>query len=290
LADYGATLAFDDAEGVMDVRRTDPDKRALLLAGNRRGATVTVKEPEGDRWVTRHVNTFCPRLFSAIRLPDEVLGSRTIIVPLVRSGDPQRAKANVFAPEDWPCEHRRLVDDLWALGLAHLRELPEQDRLAASKVELMGRNLDPWRPILAVAHWLQEGHDVLGLFDRMKKLTAGYQSERGEYEEADATRVLFRALLRLTENAEAGKDVEVFPKAIAEQMNAIAKEEDLSEPDKSFTNARRVGWILKRQRFHRPKGHNERGRPWLVKRQEIEALATAYGVEKQPQGATEAEF
>src|SRR5262249_23002375 len=35
LADYGATLAFDDAEGVMDLKRADPDKRALLLAGNR---------------------------------------------------------------------------------------------------------------------------------------------------------------------------------------------------------------------------------------------------------------
>src|SRR5262249_17401349 len=39
LADYGATLAFDDAEGVMDARKTDPDKRALLLAGNPKGTT-----------------------------------------------------------------------------------------------------------------------------------------------------------------------------------------------------------------------------------------------------------
>src|SRR5262249_26593120 len=88
LADYGATLAFDDAEAVMDIRRTDPDKRPLLLAGTRRGATVTVKEPAGDGWVMRHIDTFCPRLFSAIRLPDQVLGSRSIIIPLIRSGDP----------------------------------------------------------------------------------------------------------------------------------------------------------------------------------------------------------
>lgn len=36
LADYGATLAFDDAESLSDPKQTDPDKRALLLAGNRR--------------------------------------------------------------------------------------------------------------------------------------------------------------------------------------------------------------------------------------------------------------
>ena len=63
MADYRACLAFDDAEDVMDTRKGDPDKRALLLAGNRRGATVPVKEPAGERgWVTRYVSTFCPRL------------------------------------------------------------------------------------------------------------------------------------------------------------------------------------------------------------------------------------
>ena len=41
LADYGACLAFDDCEDIMDTKRSDPDKRALLLAGNRRG-------PEAD--------------------------------------------------------------------------------------------------------------------------------------------------------------------------------------------------------------------------------------------------
>jgi hypothetical protein len=79
LADYGATLCFDDAENVMDLKRGDPDKRALLLAGNRRGNTIPVKEPvNGRAWRTRHVQTFCPRLFSAIRLPDLVLASRTL--------------------------------------------------------------------------------------------------------------------------------------------------------------------------------------------------------------------
>ena len=74
LADYGATLCFDDAENLADPKKTDPDKRALLLAGNRRGNTVAVKEISGDKtWQTRYVNTFCPRCFSAINIPDAVL-------------------------------------------------------------------------------------------------------------------------------------------------------------------------------------------------------------------------
>jgi len=98
LADYGACLGFDDAENLADPRRTDPDKRALLLAGNRRGSTVPLKEQVGDKiWRTRYVNTFCPRLFSAIKTPDPVLGSRSIIVPLIRTSDRDKADTD---PQD----------------------------------------------------------------------------------------------------------------------------------------------------------------------------------------------
>jgi hypothetical protein len=279
LADYGATLAFDDAEAVMDVRRTDPDKRTLLLAGNRRGATVAVKElePDGQRWRTRHVSTFCPRLFSAIRLPDEVLGSRSIIVPLVRSGDDRRAKSNPMDPEDWPCDRRRLVDDLWAVGLQHLPELPAFDRRAAAAATLSGRNLDPWRPILAVALWLQERHADDGLYDRMEKLSRDYNdTERGEYEEGDHTRVLFRALLKTA--ADPAGVVTIRPKDVAAAMNAIAAEDDLAEGDKPYTSARRVGWVLKRQRFRRPKERSEKGKVWQATAEEIRRSACAYGV------------
>jgi hypothetical protein len=279
LADYGATLAFDDAEAVMDTRRTDPDKRTLLLAGNRRGATIAVKESLGDAWQTRHVNTFCPRLFSAIRLPDEVLGSRSIVVPLVRSGDPRRAKANPMDEADWPTDRRRLVDDLWAVGLAHLPEIPKYDRLAAELAELSGRNLDPWRGILAVAGWLEEKHGVSGLYDRMEKLSREYQKERDQnIEESDRTRVLFRALLKLSVGRGEG-DQEILPKQIADAMNEIAAEEDLAEPDKPFTTPKKVGWLLKRQRFRRPTDRNEKGKPWLMSRAEIVSAAKAYGVE-----------
>jgi hypothetical protein len=278
LADNGATLAFDDAENVMDPKRSDPDKRTLLLAGNRRGATVAVKEQQDDAWVTRHVNTFCPRLFSAIRLPDGVLGSRSIIVPLVRSGDAERTKRSVADPDDWPCDRRRLVDDLWALGLAHLPELPGHDREAAAKARLSGRALEPWRAILGVAHWL-EAHGVEGLFARLEVLSWDYQQERGEYEEHDTTRVLFRALLRMTPAP--GNLLQ--PADIAKTMNGIAKDEDLAEADKDFTNPRRVGWLLKRQRFKRGE-RTGRGKCWEVNRDDVERAARAHGIDLDKEG------
>jgi hypothetical protein len=113
MADYGACLAFDDAENLSDPHKTDPDKRALLLAGNRRGNTVPIKESTPDRgWRTRYVNTLCPRLFSATRFPDPILASRTIVVPLIRTPDKYRANADPLEYHLWPTDRRQLLDDL----------------------------------------------------------------------------------------------------------------------------------------------------------------------------------
>jgi hypothetical protein len=274
LADYGATLAFDDAEAVMDVKRTDPDKRTLLLAGNRRGAYVAVKEPAGkDRWVTRHVHAFCPRLFSAIRLPDPVLGSRSIVVPLVRSGDEKRTKASVQDHASWPCDRRRLIDDLWALGLAHLAELPRHDAEAAALARLAGRDLEPWRALLAVAHWLQERHGVAGLFRDLERLSMTYQSERQDFDPASANpRLLLWALRELIGNKDA---ITFTPGELAKRAKAIAGREDLDAAD--VASAEKVGWFLKKLRFQRA-DRTGKGRTWQATREEVEYLALAYAV------------
>jgi hypothetical protein len=286
LADYGATLAFDDAEGVMDVKRADPDKRALLLAGNRRGATVTVKELAADKtWVTRHISTFCPRMFSAIKLPDEVLGSRSIIVPLIRSGDVGRAKAQPLDHATWPHNRRQLIDDLWALGLTSLSALREHDIQAAQKATLSGRDLEPWRSMLAVAHWLSEDHGYIGLFERMQELSTNYQTERGELEARDPVRVLVKALFALLQ----GRDsMDFTPKELADAMNKVAVEDGLADEnapeEKRFTSARKVGWLLKRQRFEKGQRGN-RAKNWSIARAKLEALALAYGIQETAQSA-----
>ena len=166
LAEYGATLAFDDTENLTNLHKADPDKRALLLAGNRRGSTVTMKELGPDRvWHTRHVNAFCPRLFSAIRLPDSVLASRSIVIPLVRTPDRYRANADPLDHDAWPHDRRQLIDDLWALSLAHLPELRSYERSVNRRARLAGRTLEPWRAILAVALWI-DARDVPGRLQR----------------------------------------------------------------------------------------------------------------------------
>lgn len=288
LCDYGAILGFDDAEAVSDVKRTDPDKRALLLAGNRKGATIALKELAGEQWVTRHINTYCPRLFSAIRPPEEVLASRSIVIPLVRSLDGSRAKANVCDHAKWPCNYRTLIDDLWALGLAHLPELPAYDEDAARRAKLLGRDLEPWRNILAVALWLDERHGVKGLHKRMAELSVAYQKEREDYEAGDHVRILFRALLSLIASR-SGERTEFTPKELADEMNKLATNENLTDGERPFTTARRVGWALAKQRFKRGQ-RDAKGRKWEIAADEIESLAKAYGVSELPEQVGEDPF
>jgi len=275
LADYGATLAFDDAEK-LDAKTADPDKRALLLAGNRRGVTVPMKEPDGPKkWKTRHVNTYCHRMFSATRLPDSVLGSRSIVIPLVRSAHPDKATVDPLDPEAWPLDRRTLVDDLWALGLTHLRQLKKYDATAAARAHLKGRVLDPWRGILAVALWLQETYGEAGLFERMEALSRAYQKERSELEVSDATRLLIRALLAIFARSDASR-LEVTPKELAQEVNRLARDEDLADEGESWTDHQRVGKLLSRLRLGEA-GRTGQRRYRTIPRAGLTARALAYG-------------
>ena len=66
----------------------DPNKRELLLAGNTKGTIYTIKEPgkRDGEWQTKYLDGFAPRAFTSIGLPDDVLASRTVLIPLTRSG------------------------------------------------------------------------------------------------------------------------------------------------------------------------------------------------------------
>ena len=197
LASYGAALLFDDAEGLSDPKRSDPQKRELLLAGNRCGASIPLKEagPDGT-WRTRWVDAFCPRGFTAIALPDPVLASRSIVLPLARTDDPRRGNADPADVQRWPCDQQALQDDLWALGLWLL---PKAERVWAeldAETEATGREFEPWRALIAVARLL-ERHGVPGLEGRIRAVMRAYRSEKADLLDGDRTVLVVRALLTL---------------------------------------------------------------------------------------------
>ncbi|HEV7893895.1 MAG TPA: DUF3854 domain-containing protein [Pyrinomonadaceae bacterium] len=291
LADYGATLCFDDAENLSDPKRTDPDKRTLLLAGNRKGNTVPVKEPiPGGGWRTRYVNTFCARAFSAIRLPDSILASRTVIVPLIRTPDRYRANADPLEYSLWPHDRRKLVDDLWMIALLHLAELPVYEARVNESATLTGRNLEPWRAILAVSLWLDDA-GVTGLYRRMESLSVAYQKERQQLESGDTTALIIRALCKCLDcdvvtlcdpcdvDAEDDFDEKEFVRTADIEMSAkeIAESDELDiDPEK--LGSRQIGRILSKLRFEKGSEGGTHKKGWKVSRYELSRFIRTLGL------------
>jgi hypothetical protein len=268
LADYGATLAFDDAEALGDPKRGDANKRNLLLAGNRRGSRVTVKEMSSEgRWQVRYVNTYCPRLFSATRLPDPILASRTIVVPLVRTPDRGRANAEPLDESAWPHERGALLDDLWALALAHLAELPAYERRLAAEGPLTGRGLERWRAVLAVARWLGE-RGVTGLAARMDRVALVHYAEQTTLETGDLTTVPVEQLRSM--------GMVLATSEVAEAVEALA-DENSAEIDERQITAQRIGHVLRKLRFKQSRSAQQRG--WEIRLGQVLRCCQSYGVE-----------
>ncbi|HWT02564.1 MAG TPA: hypothetical protein VN256_20095 [Pyrinomonadaceae bacterium] len=287
LADYGATICFDDAEN-LESRKFDSDKRTLLLAGNRRGSHVTVKESVGNnKWRNRYVNTYCARAFSAIALPDSVLASRTIIVPLIRTTDKTKANND---PQDfklWPHDYRKLVDDLWALALANLRELSSYETKVNNSSSLKGRALEPWKAILAIALWLED-RGIKGLWERMNELSFSYQRERQDFESEDITSLIIRSLCRclgcevvsLCEVSDVDLDTsKVFVTTAKIETEALKLIEELDlDIDENEVASRKIGKKLAQLRFqkHREGGTGKYG--WYASQKELAYWVKALGI------------
>ena len=290
-ADYGFTLAFDDAENLSDPRKTDPDKRTLLLAGNRRGNSVALKEKRGEEWETRYVNTFSFRLFSAIHLPDNVLASRSIIVPLIRTPDRFRANADPLDYSLWPHDRRKLVDDLWLLSLAHLSELLDCEAFVNQEARLTGRNLEPWRAILAVAKWLDD-YGSEGLWKQMEQLAMNYQRERPNLEMSDLTGLVIRAMgvligqeLRADDagrvsgvNGVSGikRAYSLSTKSITDTAKKIVEDEEM-DMEAEHVTSRRVGRTLGKMRVAKADQPGGKQRGWAITLGELERRCISYG-------------
>jgi Domain of unknown function (DUF3854) len=297
LADMGATILLDDAEVLADPQKADPDKQMLILAGNRKGVSIPVKEQGTDgRWHTRWLNAYCPRGFTSLRLPFRALQSRSIVIPLVASADHARANRDPENDRDWPVDRQQLLADLWALALWLQREAADVWNETSEETSVVGRDWERWRAIIAVAR-LFERHGVQDLEADMRHVLSIYQEEKDELEGTSRIVFVIKALMRIaklnesdvwmfadvsdvsseTLKVSASQIVEVLKDIVTEEQGEGAPVE--GEDDESFAwmNARSIGKILSKLRIKRERDLSRtRGKFRLITPLEIAQLAIAH--------------
>jgi hypothetical protein len=198
LAAAGAVLGIDDCNSLTDPRLR-PEIHSLLLSGNSRGAMTTLKVAKGNNgWQTVWIPAFGFRFFTATVAPDPVLASRSIQIPLVPTNDFKKAGRDPETMDDWPHDPKTISDDLWILGVRHLTAVEFAYSRTISSA-LLGRAFDPWRPLLAVATYLDVAcpNQYQGLFDEIHDLAVNYQESRQDFAVDDPPRILVKALWSL---------------------------------------------------------------------------------------------
>lgn len=288
LSNYGAFLGFDDAENVSS-KNFDADKRNILLSGTKRGSQVTVKEPDpkGRGWITKYINTFAFRGFSAIRSPDPTLGSRTITVPLIRTSNKKKGDSDPLDFDLWPISPDEIRSAAWQIALKHLAEMQFFERTAKARASLTGRDLEAWTGVLAVAAFIDSKNDGFGLFDRMNSLSLSYQRSRPELEAADLTRLILRSIVYCI-HAEAvepfdlnevmadnQREWRVTTAEITAKAHELISNEEL-DFDKETTTSRQVGTVVGKLRI--PKKSNGKKRGWRIQAATIEKHLKSYSL------------
>jgi len=284
MADYGGCLCFDDTDEMLDTRRVDPDKKSLILAGNKCDTKVPVMEKQSHGgWEIRYIHAFCPRMFSATKLPSSILASRCIIIPLVKTVNPRKAQRDPTDTEAWPHDYRKLVDDLWLLALEHSTAVKKCYNVAVNNSHLWGRDLEPWVAILTVAKWYEKQAEKDGVWKRMNNLSRSYKAE-DLTDWADTRSLVAKSIINhlnhinrhiryIREGNSSIGYIDLTTQQILEGVQTIASAEDL---DPREYTTRRLGWTLRKLRLSRPQSYTGGPRSWRITFRDIRRLALSY--------------
>ena len=169
--------------------------------------------------------------------------------------------------------------------LCYGAKLPAYDALVPAKTTLIGRTLEPWRALLAVAHWLTDC-GVEDLSARMTDLSLAYQKERPDLEPTDLTTLTLRSLLHYSINSISSVTPEtldtyeiVFSTA---DVTDIAKQlivDDELNMNAEQVSVRRIGRACGRMRFkEKPRSGSGGKRQWICTKGELRRWLISYGM------------
>lgn len=237
-AGMGASLMFDDAENLTDPRdRSKNDIRTLFLSGYRKGSSIKIQEKNGnDKWASLIINTYCPKAFTAIKIPSGALATRVIVIPLIKSIDKEKTKGDPTNPILCPFDWETLKDDLWLSALLYLPEAQSINNELNSETELTGRDFERWKPILMVARLLEQQGKV-GLEEEIREIMALYfKDEASDITSDEKIPLIVEELEKLFDNKPLSeKEVKFSVSEFTTGLTLRAREAGILPDDKSYS-------------------------------------------------------
>ncbi len=257
------TVAIDEAEQLSS--RHNPvaqDLRLLLNAGYKDGQPARrVEKSEADQFRVVAFRVYSPKAIASIREPEDVLRSRCIVVRMLRTTTEKGTRIVSESSENWS----EIRHGLYCLALTHFEAIRERYHDETLLEGLNNRAAELYRPLLAIAAFLEDEMGVEGILERVRDFARRTVAQANEDSLDDQRTALLLALYRLTEEG----DANVTPGEVSRTMTHYLEEG-------SEITAQWVGYRLREFDFQGRRGR--RGRVYQISRQAVEDVMRRYGV------------
>ena len=255
-------LGIDEAERLSNAR--DPvtaDLRLLLNAGYKRGSPALRCEGDDHRVVEFEV--YGPKVIASIRGLEDVLESRCILISMLRTAGSKGNLVVSESGEDWG----KARHGLYCFALQHHSEVRDRYLNSAGVDKLTNRQAELWRPLLAIASYL----DDCGA-EGLLELVQGYARRKAKQAEISSLDDRRTALvLALHKLANTGK-TRVMPKEV---KSAIADFMDTDDHDQ--VTSQWVGYRLRE--FGLQRERTRKGSIYLITQESTLDILERYDVQ-----------
>ena len=260
----GGTVLLDEAERLNDRTPDAGEIRSILLAGYKRGGQATRLERIGDDFKPVSFEVYGPKAVAAISSMPAALLSRCIRIMMFRAGKGSvvpRRRIRPGAPV-W----RELRDDLHCMALSYGARLVAMGDRQPDCVELNGRDLELWLPILGIAK-LVENAGMDGLVETIERYALKSVASAQEHIVPEVDEILLRLLRQMVMDRQWGVTAGDVLQAAKEEEPALF----------ARYTSRGVGAVFNRYDIRsRPSGGKRYFRP---DERQWKAIEQSYGID-----------
>ncbi|MFA5090866.1 MAG: hypothetical protein WC510_07600 [Candidatus Omnitrophota bacterium] len=145
-----STCCIDEVEGL---KRSDDQDSQLLIAmynsGYKKGSFCGKSEQfeKNGQWIPKQYEAYAPKIFASIRGLDSSLSSRCIPIIMLKTGNKEIKNRELDSNDE---NFQRIRDKLYHIMLTYFIPIRAFYKTISDE-EILGREWELWRPILAIA-------------------------------------------------------------------------------------------------------------------------------------------